>query len=108
MPCPDRRTPAQWRQLLSDAEVFHQQWGSTAAALGWMVTDVFGSPADPYVSAVGQLGLVPLLDGRPVAAMTAASATIANPRGAPTVFHLYPWRRPGVPLWIAYAPECGP
>lgn len=108
MPKPEWRTPGHWRRLLNDCERLDRNWGRVAHAFGWSSCDLFGSPVDPYSPAVGQLGLALLLDGRDVLAMTARTATIANRRGPPNTFQLYPWRRPGVPVWIAYSPAAGP
>lgn len=108
MPCPDDRSSTYWRRLQIDCERFDREWGRTAMLLGWSAVDAFGSPPDPSSAAVDQLGLVPLLRGRTIAAMTAQSATILNEHGAPNTFRLYPGRRPSVPLWIAYSPRAGP
>ena len=105
---PEWRTPAYWRRLINDCERLDRDWGRIAHAFGWTACDLFGSPIDPYSPAVGQLGLALLLDGRDVLAMTARTATIGNRQGLPNTFNLYPWRRPGVPVWIAYSPTAGP
>lgn len=105
---PVDRSPSEWYRLLDDCEQLNDDWGSKAHALGWSTCDLFGSPPDPYSAAVDQLGLALLLDGRAVLAMTARSATIGNRLGPPNTFYLHPWRRPGVPVWVAYGARNGP
>lgn len=108
MPCPDGRNPTRWAALQADCEGFSRTWGRIAVALGWSTRYAFGYPRDPSSRRVDQLGLVPLLDGRPIAALTDTCATILNSSGAPNVYRLYPWRRPGAPLWVAFGMEGGP
>ena len=65
-----------------DAAVFLETWGAQAAAFGWSVFDLFGvNERKPFVR-VDRAGLVRLLDGRPVVAMTADEAIIECPTGA--------------------------
>ena len=76
LPCPGGVAPSRWCGLINDARAFIETWGPQAARLGWSTTDVFGvNRAKPFRRA-DAAGLVLLLDGRPVAALTEASATI--------------------------------
>lgn len=65
-----------WHQMHRDGIAFLSTWGAQAAALGWSTLDLFGvhrfAPAANY-SAVG---LVPLLRGSTVVALTADEASI--------------------------------
>jgi hypothetical protein len=72
-------------------------WGEQAVALGWTPRDLFGlhkPPDQPHpsyrrLSRYDETGLIWLLQGRPVAALTAATAAIENPTGAITVYRRY-------------------
>jgi hypothetical protein len=69
--------------------------GERATALGWIESDVFGLPPVPTsphpmwrrLARVDQLGLVWLTHGRPVASISAESATIATPSGGSVAFY---------------------
>ena len=72
----DGFTRDQWQQLIDDGGKFLDQWGRQAAALGWTAADVFG--ADPVApnARVDAQGLVFLIQGRAVKAITAASLAL--------------------------------
>lgn len=74
-----------WCELLADAEGVLRQWGEQAVALGWGEVDLFSVPPGP--ERWGRGGLVMALDGRPVVAITAEAATIANPSGPPNRYY---------------------
>jgi hypothetical protein len=96
--CPDFVEPDRWLRAVADAEVFLPQWGKQAAALGWRPADLFGlhnvpdAPAPSYrrLSRYDQTGLIWLLLGRPVVALTASTAAIENPTGAITIYRRHP------------------
>jgi hypothetical protein len=77
-----------------DAESFAARWGERAAALGWTAHDLFGLAAIPErptpnfqrLSRYDQTGLLWLLQGRTVVALTEKTAAIENPSGAITVY----------------------
>lgn len=84
-----------WRQCIQDGRRFLHRWGETARRLNWSAADLFGlievpeSPAPSFnrLSRYDQTGLVWLLEGREVIAMTETTATIRNPAtGAITVY----------------------
>jgi len=84
-----------WRQAIEDARAFLHQWGEQAQALGWTSADLFGlhtPPTKPHpsyrrLSRYDATGLIWLLQGRPVVALTADTASIRNPEtGAVTVY----------------------
>src|SRR6516165_721778 len=74
---------ADWQQAVEDGHRFVIQWGKQAEALGWAPADLFGlhtppdRPAPNYrrLSRYDQTGLVWLLRGRPVIALTQTAAT---------------------------------
>jgi len=85
---------ARWRQCVEDGSKFLAVWGEQAEALGWSSADLFGlhtPPEQPHpsysrLSRYDATGLIWLLQGRPVVALTEATASIRNPTGSITVF----------------------
>jgi hypothetical protein len=75
---------ADWQQAIEDAHGFVTQWGKQAVALGWAPADLFGlhtppeKPAPNYrrLSRYDQTGLIWLLHGRRVVALTKNTAVI--------------------------------
>ena len=92
--CPAYVATADWRQVVGDGRRFLAQWGVQAEALGWTSRDLFGlhkppsKPAPSYrrLSRYDETGVIWLLRGRPVMALTAATAAIMNPTGNVTVY----------------------
>jgi hypothetical protein len=93
--CPDYVDLPRWQHAVEDAKMFVARWGEQAAALGWSNRDLFGlhtTPAKPHpsysrLSRYDCTGLVWLLQGRPVVALTEATASIRNPTtGNTTVY----------------------
>jgi hypothetical protein len=75
-----------WREALKDGRRFLETWGSQAANLGWTANDLFGlHPIEP-LARYDAKGLVWLLHGRPVVALTATEATIQASSGATLSF----------------------
>jgi hypothetical protein len=95
--CPDHVESERWRQALTDAEGFLVEWGEQAQALGWTTRDLFGLhevPATPHatyqrLSRYDCTGLVWLLQGSPVVALTEATAAIRMPTGSITTYRLH-------------------
>ena len=71
-----------WTQLLADAERFLDSWGIQAARLGWPAWELFGCCRHAPWGRIQALGLVLLLRGRELAAVTAAEAVIRTRTGA--------------------------
>jgi hypothetical protein len=78
-----------WRQCVKDGSKFLARWGEQAESLGWTARDLFGlhtPPAKPHPSCYSRLsrydavGVVWLLQGKEVIALTEATASIRNPR----------------------------
>ncbi len=86
--------------MIDDGGRFLDRWGSKAAMLGWSAIDVFGivrslDSANRPVLHLGQpIGLVPLIGGGNVVAISAETA-IQRPSGA-TLSYL---RRPVPWVW---------
>jgi hypothetical protein len=83
-----------WRKAVEDGSKFLARWGEQAETLGWTPADLFGLHAPPEqphpsysrLSRYDAVGLVWLLQGRPVVALTADTAAIENQTGAVTVY----------------------
>ena len=83
-----------WRQCVEDGKRFLAAWGSQAEALGWTTADLFGlhtPPERPHpsyrrLSRYDCTGLIWLLEGRPVVALTESTAAIENPTVNITVY----------------------
>jgi hypothetical protein len=92
--CPELVEPARWRQAVQDAESFLTTWGAQAHGLGWTARELLGlhpvpeRPAATYrrLSRYDATGLIWLLDGRTVIALTEGDASIQGPRGSVTVY----------------------
>ena len=95
--CPDLVPVARWQQAVEDGRRFLARWGEQAEALGWTARDLFGlhqPPADPHpsysrLSRYDETGLIWLLCGREVVALTEATAAIQNPTAAITVYRRF-------------------
>jgi hypothetical protein len=76
-----------WQLAGEDGRAFLVRWGEQAEALGWTARDLFGlhqPPAAPHpsysrLSRYDETGLIWLLCGREVLALTEATAAIQNP-----------------------------
>ena len=95
--CPDRVEPARWQQCIADASRFVSSWGDKAAALGWTAHELFGlhpvpaQPAPSYcrLARYDRTGLLWLLQGRPVIALTDNAGTIRTPSGGTVTYRKY-------------------
>jgi hypothetical protein len=87
--CPLYIDSADWEQAVGDGREFLARWGQQADALGWSARDLFGlhqipeRPVASYrrLSRYDDTGLVWLLQGRPVVALTADTAAIQTESG---------------------------
>ncbi len=88
--CPEHVEPARWQEAVEDGRQFLASWGAQAHTLGWTARDLFGlhmppeRPAANYsrLSRYDETGVVWLLRGHPVIALT---ETIAAIQGATAV-----------------------
>jgi len=95
--CPDYVEANRWWQAVEDGRRFLARWGEQAAALGWTSRDLFGlhePPEKPHpsyrrLSRYDQTGLIWLLAGRPVVALTEATAAIQSSTGAISAITTY-------------------
>src|SRR4029077_1409337 len=80
--CPDHIGVCEWHPAIEDSRRFLAQWSRPAEALGWDARDLFELPPLPdkivagyrRLSRVELVGLIRLLQGRPVVALTATGA----------------------------------
>jgi hypothetical protein len=87
--CPDHIDAERWQQCIADTSRFLASWGDKAAALGWTAEELFGlhepaakpHPAYSRLSRYDCTGLLWLLQGRRVIALTANAAVIGTPSG---------------------------
>src|SRR5262245_34134362 len=92
--CPDLVPVDRWQAAVDDGRRFLARWGDQAEALGWTARDLFGlhqPPAVPHpsytrLSRYDEIGLIWLLCGREVVALTEATAAIQNPTNGITIY----------------------
>ncbi len=75
-----------WRTLQEDALRFIQDWAGQAHRLGWDALDLFGVHRTKPTARLDCRALVPLLNGRPVLALTDDSAAIKTASGGSLTF----------------------
>ena len=92
--CPALVPVDRWQLAVEDGRRFLARWDEQAEALGWTTRDLFGLPALPAkphpsynrLSRYDETGLIWLLQGRPVVALTEATAAIQSSTGAITIY----------------------
>src|SRR5262249_24364232 len=92
--CPDRVPAERWQQAVEDGRCFLARWGDQAHALGWTAKDLFGlltvpehaKPSFNRLSRYDETGLIWVLGGRKVFALTRETAAIHNPSGSFTTY----------------------
>ena len=90
--CPELVPVDRWQAAVEDGRRFLARWGEQAEALGWTARTCSAStqpPAKPHpsysrLSRYDETGLIWLLQGRPVVALTEATAAIQSSTGAIT------------------------
>jgi TubC N-terminal docking domain len=86
---PPRTYPAKpWQQLITDAARFLDDWAAQAHRLGWPDWELFGCHRRAPWGRIDGMGLVLLLHGDPLAALTATEAVIRRASGGHQT-----WRR---------------
>ena len=96
-----------WDQLRRDVGDFlASPWAAEATRLGWTQLDLYGADADrPYVRVDG-FGLLPVLNGGRIVALTADAATLETPGGARQSYRRQPERPGRVPGPIDHRLAC--
>jgi hypothetical protein len=80
--CPVAVEPRRWRQAIADAAAFLATWGAQAHACGWTARELLGLHPTAPPSRLDHMGLIWLLQGRPVIALTATEAVMRCQSGA--------------------------
>lgn len=80
-PAPKGITTPRWRQFIQDAEHFMTDWAEKAHALGWTAVDVFGLHPKAPAHRADAAGLIWLLNGHEIAAITLDKAIIKTMTG---------------------------
>jgi hypothetical protein len=88
--CPAFVSEDRWRQANTDASAFATKWGAEAQTFGWTEPELFGLhpvPKQPAANCdrlarLDDMGLIWLLRGRPVVALTATEASFRCLSGA--------------------------
>jgi hypothetical protein len=94
--CPDFIPNDRWQQAVEDGRRFLNKWERTAA-VGWTPRDLFGLHKPPdqrhllyrRLCRYDETGVLWLLQGRAVVALTDATAAIENPTGAITIYRKF-------------------
>jgi hypothetical protein len=71
-----------WQQLIPDGERFLERWGAQAASLGWQGWELFGCHRRAPWPRMQGMGLLLLLRGNELAALTDSEAVIRTQTGA--------------------------
>jgi hypothetical protein len=88
---PPRNYPERpWQQLIVDAERFLDGWTAQAAAFGWPSWELFGCSRRAPWGRIQGMGLVLLLRGKELAALTATEAVIRTATGAHQTYRRKP------------------
>ena len=93
-PSPRGYPPHAWQQLILDAEGFLGRWGAQAARLDWPTWELFGCHRRAPFGRIQGMGLVLLLRGRELVALTADEAVIRTATGVHQTYR----RKPHDPL----------
>ena len=94
MPCPARFPPARWADVVTDAAAFLHEWAAAAHRLGWQAWELFGCHHRAPWGRIQGMGLVLLLQGDEIAALTATEGVIRTPTRAHQTYR----RKPADPL----------
>jgi hypothetical protein len=95
--------PDRWQLTARDARRFLRDWAVQATGLGWKTLDLFGAHPTRRVQRLDCAGLVVLLHGDQLVAITADTARIRTRTGAALTYYRRP-RPEAVPLWQLAAP----
>lgn len=88
-----------WYRTIDGGGRFLDAWGTEAVRLGYTAMDIFGVGRDAPEARHDLKGLVALLDGAEVIALTADKATIRNPAGRVLSIYRSPAAVGQVALW---------
>ena len=67
-----------WDQFINDAGLFFDRWGKQAEALGWRADELFGLDPIAPMARYDRMGLIWMLKGEYVVALTATGARLSG------------------------------
>jgi hypothetical protein len=82
LPAPEWVGVDRWLEMIEDADAFLSDWSGAAHDLGWTALNLFGVHAVAPGARYDLMGLVPLLRGGRVSALTERTAAIRRRSGA--------------------------
>jgi hypothetical protein len=91
--------PQRWVTFCNDAGRFLDRWAARAAALGWGSLDLFGCDARKPFARIDRLGLMWLLNGDHLVALSETSAIIGRGTGARQTYRRRPTQSKCVLAW---------
>jgi hypothetical protein len=86
--------PRRWLRFVDDVGLFLDRWAAHAASLGWGPYDLFGCDRDRPFARIDRAGLLWLLNGDHIIALSENTATIETRTGARQTYRRKP-RDPG-------------
>ena len=67
-----------WDQFINDAGLFFDRWGKQTEALGWRADELFGLDPSAPMARYDRMGLIWMLRGEHVVALTATGARLSG------------------------------
>ncbi len=93
-------SPMRWLRFIDDCGRFLDDgWAARAEALGWGSLELFGCNRDEPFARISQAGLLWLLEGRKLLALTAETAAIATHSGGKLTYYRRLLEAGGVLAW---------
>jgi hypothetical protein len=91
--------PRRWQRFVDDVGMFLDRWAAYAAALGWGPHDLFGCDRDRPFARIDRAGLLWLLNGDRLAALSENTATVETRTGARHTYRRKPYEPGRVLAW---------
>jgi hypothetical protein len=92
--------PIRWLRFIDDCGRFIDDgWAARAEALGWGPLDLFGCNRDKPFARISQAGLLWLIEGRKLLALTGDTAAIATHSGGKLTYYRRQLEAGGVLAW---------
>ncbi len=86
LPCPASCSAERWETLREDAYHFLRDWAARAHELGWTATGLFGAHPERPLERFDYTGLIFVLNGAAIVALSDTEAVIEKPNGARLTF----------------------
>ena len=91
--------PRRWTQFVDDVGLFLERWAAYAAAMGWGPYDLFGCDRDRPFARIDQSGLLWLLNGDKLVALSEDAAGIETRNGTRLTYRRKPGEVGSVLAW---------